>query len=578
MSKSIINIINKLIYFKLIYFLNTEVSILIHLGGVLLLVVGVYVSSLNNQFLWDDEQQIVENTVIQDVKNLPSLFTQGIVYIPGRELSNGFYRPILSLAYMLIYLIGGGLPFFFRLFQIFLHGLNSILVYLLFLKLFPKNNEAAFKASLVFAVHPGAAEAVLFISALGEPLYFFFSLLSFILFLTDRFYLLSLFFFFLSLLTKEAALILSLLLVLFLVLTNKRQKFFKLGGYLMIVFIYLWLRIITTGGLVVNLNFPSLIAYAPLLAKILTSVYSVVFYLRLFFFPLNLSISNQTVINSVGDIRFLSSALLLILTILAVFYFYQRKKDQLFLFFVFWFLTGLTVVLNFIPLSATVAERWLYFPMVGILGALAAVFCQLEKRQFKILSAIFMIWLVLLSLRTIRRTFDWKNGYTLYKHDLMVNPQSFELQNNYGVELFRRGEITKAKPYFQKSIELNPNWWFNYNNLGAVYEAEGDHQRAIEFYQKAIEKNDYFLAYKNLASIYLKMKNYQQANLILEKATGYFSYQADLHRLYAISLYQTQQKEAALKEAQILLRIEPTGQNYQLWQIILKGEKLPLAL
>lgn len=533
----------------------------------------VYLFSLGNQFLWDDENQIVQNAVIQNIKNLPSLFTKGIVYIPGRELSGGFYRPIVTLTYMLLYFIGNGSPFAFRLFQITLHAINGILVYFLFLNLL-REKKASFLAGLVFAVHPAISEGVLFISGLGEPLYFFFSITAF-LFLVYDFYLLSLFFFLIALLTKEAAIVLFLLIIIYLLLFRNKKPFMPtILGYFWTILVYILLRVITVGGLVTNLNFPSLIGQQPLLIRILTIPYSVIFYILIFFFPLNLATSNQTVVSSISTISFL---FILLITLL-IYYLHRKTRSSLFIFFVSWFIVSLAPILNIVPLSSTVAERWLYFPIIGILGTLCVVginFYPKVKHYKKLISVALILYVGLLSLRTLIRTFDWRNGYSLYKHDILINPNSFELQNNYGVELFRKGETVKSKQYFQKSVELNPKWWPNYNNLGVVYEREGDYKKASELYQKSIDNGDYFLAYGNLAQIYLKTKDYNSANLLLEKATKYFPYNPGLHRFYAISLYQTSQYELALKEAQILVKLEPSQENYALWQLISTKEKLP---
>ncbi len=51
----------------------------------------VYVNSLPNGFVWDDEEQIVNNLVIRDWKNLPLLFESSTFYAGGAGLSGGFY-------------------------------------------------------------------------------------------------------------------------------------------------------------------------------------------------------------------------------------------------------------------------------------------------------------------------------------------------------------------------------------------------------------------------------------------------------------------------------------------------------
>jgi len=112
-----------------------------------------------------------------------------------------------------------------------------------------------------------------------------------------------------------------------------------------------------------------------------------------------------------------------------------------------------------------------------------------------------VIIIAIFSIRSFFRTMDWKNGLTLYGRDIKTSKGAFDLENNYGVELFRAGDYQEAKVHFLKSTELAPYWWTNWNNLGAVYEQEKNYQKALEYYQKSIDNGQYYLAYENMAKI-----------------------------------------------------------------------------
>lgn len=546
----------------------------------------VYSISLDNRFLWDDETQIVGNTIIHSLKNLPLLFTGGIVYTPGQSLSGGFYRPILSLSYMLLYAISSG-PFIFRLFQVTTHALNTLFIYLILYQLLIKKykehiaSQTAFFASLIFAVHPAISEGVLFMAGLGEPLFTLFCLISFWFFLKvqrpfDR--LTSSLFFLFALLTKETAVVLIEIFIIYLWLFNSLKKSYQsLISPLIVFFTYLILRFIFIKSAFSGLKFPAPIAQIPIATRLLNIPYEIFHYLFLTIFPYRLSISQHQVVNRVTDIRFWGSLIIIIFLTIGGFLFYRKTKSKLFFFFSLWFLLGIMPVLNIFPLSVTVAERWLYFPLIGLLGVLSIVLIEPTlclKRKTNFLKIIFWLFLLLLSVRTIIRSLDWQTGLKLYAKDLKINQDSFELQNNYGVELVRLGEIDRAGEYFKKSIETAPNWWTNYNNLGVVFERKGNLEKAKEYYQKSIAMGNYYLAYENLAQIYLKTKDYQTANEFLNKIIPFFPASANLHRLYAISLYQNGKIPEALKEAKITLNLQPTEENYLLFQKILNKEKL----
>ena len=39
---------------------------------------AVYINSLSGDFIWDDIEQIVDNPVIKDIRNIPSFFTSDL--------------------------------------------------------------------------------------------------------------------------------------------------------------------------------------------------------------------------------------------------------------------------------------------------------------------------------------------------------------------------------------------------------------------------------------------------------------------------------------------------------------------
>lgn len=67
----------------------------------------VYANALTNEFVWDDEEQIVNNTVICDWDNFPLIFTFSTLYAGGAGLSGGFCRPLVTLSYFWNYMHWG---------------------------------------------------------------------------------------------------------------------------------------------------------------------------------------------------------------------------------------------------------------------------------------------------------------------------------------------------------------------------------------------------------------------------------------------------------------------------------------
>jgi hypothetical protein len=481
----------------------------------------VYANILLNGFVWDDEEQIVNNTVIRNWSNLPYVLASSTFYAGGAGLSGGFYRPVLSFCNMLNYSVWGLDPLGYHLFQIFFHFINAVLVYVLLKMIFydrkvSNGDVVAFLAALMFAVHPANVESVAYIGSIGEIFYVLFLLSGIIVLLkgvisgekeikTKNIILFSLFFF-LGLLSKETAVVGLPMIIVYLLMFVKPKpldyaKIFLGSG---IAFsLYFFFRFFVANIEVVSTHMAPILS-ASFWERILTVPYTVLSYLGIILFPYDLSISRHFVITSVLDIRFWGSLIVLSLFFYALFYFIRKRRSGIGIFFSLWFLIAIAPVLNIIPLDMTMAERWLYMPIIGVMAGTSLFLAGIaEKAEPSRRRAIYGAWLaviVIFGIRTMIRNADWRSGYSLYSHDEKIESRvsiggSYDLENNLGVELFRAGKLEEAGIHFERSIALQPRWTYPYNNLGAVLESRGDFEGALHQYEKAMEMSDYYLAY-----------------------------------------------------------------------------------
>jgi len=192
-----------------------------------------------------------------------------------------------------------------------------------------------------------------------------------------------------------------------------------------------------------------------------------------------------------------------------------NKTNKSYIFFGFVFILGLLPHMQFFPLDVTVSGRWFYISAIGLLGLLGLI---IKDKYFNFLIIIIIIFASL----TFDRSFDFRNGFSLYYNDIKLDPDNFNLNNNLGVEYFRLGNIAKAGYYFQKSVEENPYWWTNYNNLGVYYENTGDISKAKEMYQRSIKNGNYYLAYENYARVLIKEKKHEEAKEFITESLKYF--------------------------------------------------------
>ena len=151
---------------------------LLFLVGLFLLTVLVFRGVLDNGFVlnWDDLEYVTENPMVQ---KWPNFF----------EMTTSFYaanwHPITWLSHALDYQLYGLNPWGHHLTNLFLHGLNTCLVFVLFVLLLVRGREGydngvyigGIFTALLFGLHPLRVESVAWVSERKDLLcgFFFFS-------------------------------------------------------------------------------------------------------------------------------------------------------------------------------------------------------------------------------------------------------------------------------------------------------------------------------------------------------------------------------------------------------------------
>ncbi|MDD2823199.1 MAG: hypothetical protein PHQ59_03910 [Candidatus Daviesbacteria bacterium] len=560
----------------------------------LLILVGIIVffNVLFNGFVWDDEEQILNNVAIHSITNFPNFFS-GSTFNTGGSGSLGglYYKPLMTTAFSIIYSLFGPSPFFFHFFQVTLHIINSIILFLVLRYLFKTSGKdlISFIISLIFLVHPINVEAVVYISDFQEVLFFFFGILAFWLIVSKRLtsfkkYFLLFLFMLSSLLSKESGLLFILIIALYTLIFSRNYLRNILITILTTVATYSFLRFIIA-GIYFNKHGLTPISILPVQERLVSVPKIIVFYFKTFIYPVNLSISQHWIVKNLNTPDFFLPLLLcLLITIVfgLIFSFLKSKKSdylKLYIFFIIWLVIGITLHLQIIfPLDMTVSDRWFYFPIIGLLGVLGVVFSQFKYNN-RIKNIAFLslgIIIILLSIRTINRNSNWKDGLTLYGHDVLVYNPAFDLENNYGVELFRANRFDEAEKHFAISTQVAPNWWTNWSNLGVIAERKNKIEEAKIYYQRAIDNGQYYLAYQNLAKIYLVYESPQKTVDFCEQSLKILPNNGSLWTVLSIAEYKLKQTDKSIIAIKNAYALEPNQQNSYIYSRLIQN--LPLEV
>ena len=511
------------------------------------LVIITYANSLNNVFLSDDLAEIVNNP------NIGNFFSN----IATHPL--GFIRPLL---YWLVFQIGGLNPALFRFTNILLHIGVVSLIFALF-NLISSKRVAIFVAG-IFAVHPAISEAIVWISGGNYTLYSFFFLLSFFLYILSKnnkkYYWTSVLMY---LFTFMSHLVMPLALFLVfplweLAFGNFKKNWPKTIPFLLLTMVYLvnsLLAIPQRETTLQSVHYQSKGIDNP----ILLITVAVTSYFELIFYPKILTLYHSEL--SFSQINF-AIRLLITLTFL-VGILVSFKKNKFVFFWSSFFLIALAPTLTPFRLNWVVAERYLYLPIIGILGLVGLGFDKLSSipKLKQVTYILFVVILILLSARTIIRNIDWENEDNLWIATGKTSPSSPNTHNNLGDVYGRRGDKLAALKEFQRAIEIKPNYGDAYHNLANTYKELGQPDKALENYQNALKFNpNLWQSYQNIAAIYFEQKQYDLALESLQKAVSVNPRNLNLRNNIGILYLLTGNKEKAKEIFTEVLSLDPNNQ------------------
>jgi 4-amino-4-deoxy-L-arabinose transferase-like glycosyltransferase len=140
-----------------------------------------YLNILFNGFVYDDDAQVLKNPYIRSFRYLKEAFTTAVWSFKGVVISN-YYRPMMTLGYLLCYKLFGMRAYGFHLVSLLLHVLVVCLVFVVTERL-TGARVWALVAGALFALHPIHTESVAWIAAVTDLEVTFFYLLTFGIFL-----------------------------------------------------------------------------------------------------------------------------------------------------------------------------------------------------------------------------------------------------------------------------------------------------------------------------------------------------------------------------------------------------------
>lgn len=500
----------------------------------LLLALVPYFNALTGAFVYDDRQQILDNPYVHSFQYTGKIFGSTVWTFQGAQGVTNYYRPLMTLAYLLCYQLYGPIPFGFHLLNLILHAAVVLLVFAVTRRLFGDLLPALMAAAL-FALHPIHTESVAWVAGITDLELSLFFLLTFLLYmrLGDRAKASSLaqtgilLAYALALLSKEQALVLPFLAAAYEHFyrperggTPLRTKLSRYAPLFLLAAAYLGFRVFALGGFAPSVSRPDLIWSSTLFSALAL----IGQYLWKLIWPLQLSAfyvfhASQ----SLGEAPVIAGLIAAIACIALFVWLWRRHRTASF--GLLWMAATIAPVLNARWMPAGVfAERYLYLPSVGFCWIIAWAVGEIRSAgsgagsagRLSILRQAVPIAVgllaVLYGVHTVHRNRDWRSDEVLYTRTLEQQPDAQIIRTNLGALYFDRGDLASAEREWTTSLGPMRPYASTLTNLGLLRSRQQRYDEAIEYFQRAIsERPKYMSPHKNLAKTYADMGRDQDA-------------------------------------------------------------------
>lgn len=500
----------------------------------------VYSGTLNFQFVFDDEAQIVANPLIREARFVPHYFQLHVWSHMAPNQQGNYYRPAFMLWLFLNYQLFGLNPMGWHLTTVLVHLAATTLVFLLARKLLRGGDSGALLATAIFGLHPVHIEAVAWVSGVTESLHATFFLATLLCHLHARqrrssaWLAASLTLFALTLLSKETSLVLPAFIFLYewlyrpgdgerLPMTRRpRMALLFVSPYLLLSLAYVALRIRILQG------FSHTITPVPFAVDLLTFPSLLWFYVRLLVYPVGLSIFYDTPYITRFDLRHVLLPLLGVAAIaLGLWYWWRRTRAPAVAFAALLLIIPLLPLINLSVLqpSELAHDRYVYLSSIGFSLLLALAIQALPAGHRRLFGAPALrlgavaALLLLYAAGVIAQDVHYADNLLLYYRGVTRAPNNNTARMNLANEVLQRGMPDQAIVLYQQVLQRDPNYWRCLYNLGYAYFRVGRYQDAEKVLSRATFLNqsdpDNFFY---LGVTKLKLGKLQDAELALRVA------------------------------------------------------------
>ena len=159
-----------------------------------------------------------------------------------------------------------------------------------------------------------------------------------------------------------------------------------------------------------------------------------------------------------------------------------------------------------------VADRFSYFPSMGLLALVAAGLVQMIRRQRRVGWTVAMALVVSAAGFTAYESLNYRDALTFWSVHVRRNPQAYEAHHQLGLAHAQAGDLSAARAQFEETLRLKPDFAEARNNLGMTLLFAGDADGARACFEEALRlKPDYAEAHNAMGVLLAQAGKHAEA-------------------------------------------------------------------
>ena len=568
-----------------------DVLALLALG--LLVIVSYLPAMLWGGFVWDD-RILTDAKPVQEVSGLWQIW-----FSPSAIEGEGHYWPIVYTTFWLEHKLWGYAPAGYHIVNVLLHLGNTLLVWHLMRRL---SVPGTWVVAAVFAVHPLHVESVAWVierKDLLSGLFYLAAVLAWVRFVeqpNSRRYAWSLVLYAAAMLSKSIAITLP---AAFLIWHWWKQGRVTSVDLLRVVPFCVVGLVITIGDLSFYQFMEPLSLGYSFTERTLIAARALWFYAGKLLWPTNLA-----VIYPLWDIRIADPLswgyIIATVALVVALWHFRRQLGRGPLAGALFFAVTLSPVLGFVDYGymqfAFVADRFQYLAGIGVMavviGAVTYSVGHLSDLWQKGAWVVAAVVLILLGMLTWRQASIYRDGETLNRHIIALNPQARNAHRNLGNALYKQrryeealdayriaaaqrpnyakvhsnlgmvlnklGRFEEAEIHLRRAIVLDPRAKHRHSYLGEALYGQGRYAEAVNACRVAIEQHpDDLLAHASLGGALNALGRFEEAETHLRRAIALNPQAPSIHLNLGLALYEQARYEEALDATRVAIEQDP---------------------